>query len=152
MQGNEMGFIRKNVADLIGMPARRIQFYTDERLVIPDVENPKGRGTTRRYSEFNMIEFLIIKELANGGISLEKIKGIMFTVRDLLRREAPHNHLWDSETKTGGFLVIYDPIEPDGSMMGSRPGNSDTVTVRMDKAKTCLIIDIDKLAKVFRSQ
>jgi DNA-binding transcriptional MerR regulator len=42
--------------------------------LLKPVENPKGRGKTRRYSKMNLYQLLIIKELAQNGYDLTTIK------------------------------------------------------------------------------
>lgn len=66
--------IKKEVAERTGLSIRTIQYYTEVGLIIPGIDNPKGRGTTRRYSEQNIKEFKIIKRLSSAGLSLSEIK------------------------------------------------------------------------------
>ena len=52
-------FIKKEVAKVLDITPRTIHFYTDEGLVIPEKANPAGRGTTRKYSRRNLVEFAL---------------------------------------------------------------------------------------------
>lgn len=70
-------YTRKQVAKIIGRPARTIQFWTDQGLVIPEIDNPVGRGTKRKYSERNLKEFEAIKQFSAFGLSLKTIKIVM---------------------------------------------------------------------------
>jgi len=72
-------FTNKEAAEALGMKQATIAFYTNKGFVTPEIANPKGRGTTRRYSKYNLFEFLLIKELARHGLNLERIKTVLFT-------------------------------------------------------------------------
>jgi DNA-binding transcriptional MerR regulator len=76
------GYTRKEVEQITGMPGRRIQFYTDNAVVIPQIEDPKGRGGTRRYSTENVFDILVINELSKYGVPLGKVKEIMSYLQD----------------------------------------------------------------------
>lgn len=70
-------YINKEVADLLQMKTGTVAYYTNHGFVEPEIDNPKGRGTTRRYSRRNLVEFLLILELQKHGMSLPKIKEIL---------------------------------------------------------------------------
>lgn len=79
---SEKGFIRKKVCEIFknaGFDIRpsTIQFYTDNKLIIPGEENPTGKGTNRKYNEKNLLEILIARELNKSGVTLHDIKGIL---------------------------------------------------------------------------
>lgn len=67
---------KKKVSELTEMTPRTIQYYTDEGLLVP-VENPSGRGVTRKYSKYNLFQLLVIRELAKHGHDLGTIKDIL---------------------------------------------------------------------------
>lgn len=136
------GYIRKQLEKITGIPAGRIQFYTDSGLLIPEIDNPSGRGTTRVYSRKNLFELLIIRELANAGIQLNKIKAIFFHLKMM------EGKYWDSETNTpiGIKFIIYNPYK-DGCVTGWRPSGSEDVTVHMGDYTTAVILDFHTLAK-----
>ena len=71
--------LKSEIAKRLGKSslARRVQFYTDRGLVTPDIDNPKGRGTNRDYSEANLVEFRIIEHLKECGQSLDMIALVM---------------------------------------------------------------------------
>lgn len=75
------GYTVKEVANLIGVRFQTISFYTNEGLIVPEIDNPKGKGTTRRYSKTNIFEILLIKELSLHDFSLDKIKHIIRNIR-----------------------------------------------------------------------
>jgi len=103
-------FIKKEAAKVLDITPRTIQFYTDDGLIIPEIANPTGRGTTRKYSKRNLIELLLIRELAKNGLSLEKIKNVMTELRtkydnDFLNPEGA----WEKMKERDHIkLLIYD--------------------------------------------
>jgi DNA-binding transcriptional MerR regulator len=72
----ERTYIRKEVEQITGIPARRVQFYTESGLLMLDEQEP-GKGIGRKYEETHILQLLIIKVLAKSGISLSRIKEIM---------------------------------------------------------------------------
>ena len=71
-----MLYIKKEVEQITGVPARLIQFYTESGLLHLDNINT-GRGNTRKYSKNDIIELMIIGILGKYGITLSKVKNIM---------------------------------------------------------------------------
>jgi DNA-binding transcriptional MerR regulator len=106
-----IGYTNKQVAEITEIKPSSIAFYTNQGFVKPDIADPKGRGTTRRYSEENIFEFLLIKELGKYGIKLSTINfilsktkkdiGIIAKVANMRHRKLPRI-----------ILVIYDPQDP----------------------------------------
>jgi DNA-binding transcriptional MerR regulator len=101
-------FTKTQAAVALEISARTIQFYTDQGLLVPEVANPSGRGTTRKYSRKNLVELLLIRELAGYGLPLEKIKAVM-----KLAQEKGLDKKWDPESKWAqdkrARLIIYNP-------------------------------------------
>ncbi|UCG80778.1 MAG: MerR family transcriptional regulator [Desulfobacterales bacterium] len=99
------GYIRKQVAAILDMKPHTIQLYTDRGLVKPDVDAPKGRGTRRRYSQRNILELAMIRELGSMGVPLNIVKDILDNFRD--ESHAGFDLLEEFE-KSRVFLIIYD--------------------------------------------
>ena len=78
----ENGLTRKQVAELLDIPAQTIAFYANKKMVIPEIANPKGRGTTRKYSKKNLVEFILIKLLGGLGVHLTEVGIILAALRD----------------------------------------------------------------------
>lgn len=70
-------YAQKRVVDLTGLTRSQVQFLTEKAGIIPRVENPHGRGKQRLYSEANLVEFLIAKELIRFGVSYRAIGEII---------------------------------------------------------------------------
>lgn len=107
MRNRGPGFIRKEVSTLLEMEASTIQLYTDREIIIPDIANPKGRGTNRRYSKRNLVELLIIRELAKKGLTLANIKTVFSVIYPEIKEKWFNPSLpWLNETRV--CLIIYD--------------------------------------------
>jgi len=104
----EDGYPKKFVAGITGLTPRTIQFYTDEGLVIPDVDDAKGRGKTRLYSALNIYEFILAKHLADYGLRLEKIKKVMSLIRKRFPEARRRKYWLRDSSKERAFLIIYN--------------------------------------------
>jgi DNA-binding transcriptional MerR regulator len=133
-------FTKKQMSEAIGVSLRTIQFYTDEGLLIPEIANPSGRGTSRKYSRKNLVEFLIIKELAKYGLSLGKIKTVM-------EKAISGNvaNKWDPDGKWAknkrARLIIYGLGSEE---MKVRMENGDRILLTMDEYRAALVINIEE--------
>ena len=75
------GYIRKEVAGHLSLKPSTIEVYVKRGLVIPEIDNPKGKGTRRRFSKRNILEILIVQRLVKIGFSLEQVKDILYFFR-----------------------------------------------------------------------
>lgn len=108
---------KTEVANLLGISPRTVHFYTDEKLLTPGISNPTGKGTTRKYSATNLVEFAVIAELAKCGLALAEIKSVM-SVGKILPSKGPHP--WNPEAIAPDgryFIVLYNSHEPDGTLV-----------------------------------
>lgn len=71
------GYLRKDIAPLIGVKGRTIQHYTDMGLVVPEIAADSGKGQKRKYSERNIFEFFLIQKLLKVGIPLARMRPII---------------------------------------------------------------------------
>jgi DNA-binding transcriptional MerR regulator len=69
--------------------------------------DPKGRGTTRRYSLKNLVELSLVKELTRYGFTLKTVAAIMRTMRGSL------DEYWDKSNdiarETDLSLILWGP-------------------------------------------
>ncbi len=80
---NEMKvFTRKRAAKITNIPTRRIQFYTEQG-IMSDVKTKVGKGFARIYSQKNLFELFLIKELHLLGINFATIFEILIRTMDL---------------------------------------------------------------------
>lgn len=124
------------------MKPTAVQLYTDKSLVTPDVANPSGRGTTRRYSERNLMELLVIRELGRKGVTLARLKIIAHILRERLRVE-----LDPAKMTVGRYhLVIFDHDGDDLSVaFGWTRNIEDIVQLDLGRHRSALVLNITGL-------
>jgi DNA-binding transcriptional MerR regulator len=76
-------YLKRNIADILEISPRKVQFYTDQFLVIPDIQPPSGKGSPRIYSYRNLVEFAMIVLMSGSfGVQLNTISVILMFLRD----------------------------------------------------------------------
>ena len=133
--------IRKKAEAMVGIPARRIQFYTDNDLV--KLDKATGRGKERRYSRDNLLELLVIKELAEKHIELSMIRRILekaplkfFSVEETLKSAARRMILvYDDNT------ILYDMQRDRQTWRMTKE-----VKIELSKHASVVILNVTKLA------
>jgi len=77
MENKKSTYNKKTIAELSGLEERQVQFYTEQGVVLPEIDPGEGRGKTRLYSQHNLHQFLIIKGLVDFGMAISKIRSII---------------------------------------------------------------------------
>jgi DNA-binding transcriptional MerR regulator len=128
---------RKETAELLDkMPARTVQFYSEQPGLLPDLERYVGRGKVRKYSRNDLVTLKVIKELVFYGMTVGKISAIFNTWRSL------YQDWWDKDDKEEGFLIVH-------RLLGEREGIA--VEFRHESkldwqgVRSALVIDIGRL-------
>jgi DNA-binding transcriptional MerR regulator len=76
-------FRKTEVAQILGESPRKIQFWVDQGLVIPDVIPPSGKGRAVIFSVKNLIEFEMIRILQNKcKLKLSFIRSFLNSLRE----------------------------------------------------------------------
>jgi DNA-binding transcriptional MerR regulator len=137
----KISFTKKEVAEVLEISAGTVEFYTDERLLIPEIANPSGRGKTRKYSRKNLLEILLIRQLASYGLSLAIIKSIMEKARQkgIAKMLDPEGD-WGQNKKAK--LIIYGVGSDD---LALKMVGQDTVNLNMDRYEGATVVNIEKL-------
>ena len=113
-----MVYVKKDIARIIEEPIRKITFWTDSGLVIPDVESEGGRGVSKKYSEFNLVEFAMIKVMRDHfQISLHTIQMILAGLRKANSTNQPfadfyNNPEWGREREL--LFILQGQFGPKG--------------------------------------
>lgn len=81
-------FTRREVAEQIGLSDRLVKFYTDEDLIIPEINPGRGRGHVRRYSKKNLIEFALINKMLSLNMKIKKMEVFLKEFLDWFRTPA----------------------------------------------------------------
>lgn len=77
-----VSYTNKEISLILGEKPSTISYYTNIGIVVPKIDNSKGRGSVKRYSVGNIVDFILIKELSRNGMELEKIKFILDAVAE----------------------------------------------------------------------
>lgn len=80
----EASYTKKQVSDIVGIPYRAVQFYTEQGVVVPDNLEESGRGRFRLYSNRDLVSLMIARELANFGMTVGEIKKVVGDYNELL--------------------------------------------------------------------
>jgi DNA-binding transcriptional MerR regulator len=79
LEGRE--FLSKKAGSFSGVSQRNVQFWTEQGIISPDIENTTGTGNRRKYSTLNCIEIGIASSLAKNRIHLDLIKDCLKYLR-----------------------------------------------------------------------
>ncbi len=130
-------YIKKEVAEILNTTPRTIHYYTDEGLVVP-VENPTGRGKTRRYSFENVVQLAVVRELAATGFDLKTIGQIIYA-----RKAGVISSVGGDEV-----LIVYDGHTDGGRVVITASDADGAVRLgEMSDRKIGVIINIDKIRR-----
>lgn len=80
-----MEFTSKAVGKITGVTLRQIGHWDKTGLIKPSIRHATGRGSTRLYSFIDLIQFKVVKQLKDLGVTIQKLrKSLAF-----LRKHAP---------------------------------------------------------------
>jgi len=134
-------FRRKQVEEITGIPWRRVAFYVAEGLV-PLLDPHPGRGREHRFTESNLIQLSVIKELAAAGVELSRIRGV------LAAGLAKYPEMFERETyRPGGPLyciVVYK-----GRVFYGKtehvPGKPEIFLTDMTDQRAAIVVNVSKI-------
>jgi len=72
-------FSNKDVQRITGLSHRQIIYLAEKGIVVPELEDASGRGTTRWYSRRDMAKFLFARALRDAGLDFPAL-GVITTV------------------------------------------------------------------------
>jgi DNA-binding transcriptional MerR regulator len=134
----QKSIIKTLAAKATGLGKDTVLLYTQKGIVVPEVDNPTGRGVRKKYSEGNLVQMLIANELSRCGMTLERIRALFAEARcsDVWRKL--HPDFFMSREGFGALFVVY--------------GHTSDAP-RMEVVKSCAEIEIQggKSALVFSS-
>ncbi|MGH2711922.1 MAG: MerR family transcriptional regulator [Actinomycetota bacterium] len=82
------GFRAPDVAKLVGISYRQLDYWARTDLVTPSVQDAGGSGTQREYSFQDVVLLKAIKNLLDTGLNLQKVRKAIDFLRTHLK-EAP---------------------------------------------------------------
>lgn len=105
------GHTKQQVAAVTKLKPRQVQFYTEEGVVVPSVMEGKGRGKVRRYSDENLLEFLIIGECLGIGMTLNKLRWTIERFRSECKKSFKELEALRLKEMVGFYLLIAKDIQ-----------------------------------------
>lgn len=64
----------KMASRIVGVSLRQIQYWDERGFVRPSIRLAEGRGSRRLYSFSDLVRLKVVKDLADHGLSLRKIR------------------------------------------------------------------------------
>ena len=81
-------FDSKTVSRIVGVSLRQIQYWDERGFISPSVKTAGGRGTRRLYSFSDLVQLKVVKDLADHGLSLQKIRRCLSHLKDCFPGES----------------------------------------------------------------
>ena len=81
-------FDSKTVSRIVGVSLRQIQYWDERGFIRPSVKTADGRGTRRLYSFSDLVQLKVVKDLADHGLSLQKIRRCLDHLKDCFPNES----------------------------------------------------------------
>ena len=80
----EPGFRGPQVCAVVGITYRQLDYWARTGLLVPSISDARGSGSQRRYSYGDLVELKVIKQLLDGGISLQRARQAVECLRSVL--------------------------------------------------------------------
>ena len=103
-----------DVARVLGVPQHRLIHLVEKGAVVPDIAAAQGRGTSRRFSRRNLLEFAIALELREVSVSIAPVAAVIQVLRSFelqVKKDIRGFHLPESLCAAGApdlHLVLSD--------------------------------------------
>lgn len=135
-------YTRKEVADITGIPDRRVLFYTEQPGLLPGIQRAVGRGNAREYTLKSIFYLLLINELGELGVSLSIARHVVNFLDVGSMKNSPVSwsmNLWNPD---GSFTDI-----PHVLIIAPEKGEQ-TVTISPVVGQTDVIVRADHPSKL----
>jgi DNA-binding transcriptional MerR regulator len=108
-------YSKTEIAKIMGESSRKIQFWIDLGLVVPDISPPSGKGKAMIFSEKNLIEFGMIRVLQKDcKLRLATIITILRILRKGECKGQKFKDFFDNPHWGHNRDVIFIQSQPDG--------------------------------------
>lgn len=87
------GFRGPQVCEIVGISYRQLDYWTRTGLVAASVAEARGSGSQRVYSYRDLVEVKVIKNLLDGGLSLQRARTAVEYLREHLGEEVASTNL-----------------------------------------------------------
>ncbi len=80
------------VAQASGFSVRQLDYWAEQKLLVPSIQQSHGPGTHRLYAVEDLIQLQFIRQLKHYGWSLQKIRTAIDALRDVMNDPNPLKH------------------------------------------------------------
>lgn len=94
----ESGFPAEAARRIVGITQRCLDYWDERDVVRPSIRRGAGKGSVRAYSFRDLVRLSVVKELRDGGVSLQKVRRVL---QEFRRR-------YGSEDPLGGVRLVTD--------------------------------------------
>jgi hypothetical protein len=80
------------IARLLAQPQHRLIYLCEKGAIVPDLGKAHGRGSSRRFSARNVLEFAVALRLRSLALPVDTVGAILYALRSFetsVRREVP---------------------------------------------------------------
>jgi len=148
-------YTKHDVSRIIGESVRKIVYWTDIGLIVPDIEPSQGRGKKRVYSKRNLIEFSMIQVLKDKcSVPLQVISVILSGLRVGQHKSQKFRDFFESDEWGSGkelIFVLHSQAGPRGFYVvcKNKYGSYDLPRVAFESSiKNSLVFTVVMLGKV----
>jgi DNA-binding transcriptional MerR regulator len=92
----------KTASSIVGVSLRQLQYWDERDFIRPSIRLADGRGTRRLYSFHDLICLKVVKDLAQHGFTLQKIRRCLKPLKD---------HAADTERPAESLKYLTDGEE-----------------------------------------
>lgn len=135
-------YIRKQVAEVTGVNPTTIQQYTDKGLIIPSYHSPEGRGTTRLYSEEDMVQLLICRKMVSLGVKHLDIARIFAILGERCKGDSHDYSIFDMDAPSSGRHLVICGEPGDKDYPDVRLLSTGWINVKEENGKTVVSLDM----------
>jgi hypothetical protein len=96
--GRQAEWTLSEAARLLSEPQHRLIYLCEKKVVIPDHGEAEGRGSSRRFSARNLLEFALALKLRNLTIPVGTMVGVVYVLRGFERTVAQQRAGFDLVT------------------------------------------------------
>ena len=82
-------------ARLLAQPQHRLIYLCEKGVIVPDFGNAKGRGSSRRFSARNLLEFAVTLKLREMTLPVDTVAAIIHVLRAFEKKVAGEIHGFD---------------------------------------------------------
>src|SRR4051812_13918350 len=85
----EKSFTTTQVAQMLGLSVRQLDYWAKQEIVVPSVQRSRGRGSPKRYALDDMVQLYFIAQLKQHAWSTQRIRAAIVRLREVIQDPYP---------------------------------------------------------------